>query len=470
MTLQRRLLLVYLAVVFLSLATVGVAVFEIRRSRQIIREMQGWNGIVLNVEKLKAGAPGEVDLPSLIAQQYVYLAEYVGTLGGEPDYLDLREVREALNGIQIEYSRWRESPPEKRPDYAAVVGRQIGRLANVLEWERSKLDREASERDVRAQLLFLVVSVLTVLHVAITGELARCWLIRPLERLNRQVDALAHDQPAPEPLLTSPSELANLARALDHARSSLQLLRQRLIEAERLTTIGQLAAQLAHNLRNPLASIRAMAQLTGRQERDTAETGQRMAEIMASVDRMDQWITGLMEVARDHPTMVRVMDVVPTLYRVRDAVKSDLSAKEVRLTLTVPTEGLSCAHDPATLEHALLAMVVNAIEASPLGGEIELRAEQGTARPQNGAVERRDSNIKVCRISVYDRGIGLPMDQPEKVFDFSYSTKQKGMGLGLALARQALQRQGGVAHAENNPEGGAHVFVELPLEWQPGKQ
>jgi signal transduction histidine kinase len=168
--------------------------------------------------------------------------------------------------------------------------------------------------------------------------------------------------------------------------------------------------------------------------------------------------------------MVRVMDVVPTLYRVRDAVKSDLSAKEVRLTLTVPTEGLSCAHDPATLEHALLAMVVNAIEASPLGGEIELRAEQGTARPQNGAVERRDSNIKVCRISVYDRGIGLPMDQPEKVFDFSYSTKQKGMGLGLALARQALQRQGGVAHAENNPEGGAHVFVELPLEWQPGKQ
>ena len=63
-----------------------------------------------------------------------------------------------------------------------------------------------------------------------------------------------------------------------------------------------------------------------------------------------------------------------------------------------------------------------------------------------------------------DRGAGLPTDAPDRIFDFSYSTKQQGMGLGLALARQALQRQGGRASAQRNPQGGATVYVELPLE------
>ena len=60
-------------------------------------------------------------------------------------------------------------------------------------------------------------------------------------------------------------------------------------------------------------------------------------------------------------------------------------------------------------------------------------------------------------------GSGLPRDEPERIFEFSYSTKQRGMGLGLALARQALQRQGGSAHAFNNEHGGATVYIELPV-------
>ncbi len=115
-------------------------------------------------------------------------------------------------------------------------------------------------------------------------------------------------------------------------------------------------------------------------------------------------------------------------------------------------------------------MVVNAIEASPLGETIELRAERlepdqfahtagADAQSREPSQEARAGS---CRISVIDRGSGLPPDQPERIFEFSYSTKQKGMGLGLGLARQALQRQGGKAGAWNNPDGGATVFVELP--------
>ncbi len=185
----------------------------------------------------------------------------------------------------------------------------------------------------------------------------------------------------------------------------------------------------------------------------TGRWADRMQAIVASVDRLNQWIAGLMEVAQKEPTATRPLDVLPTVRRVRDAVAPELAAKELSLEVNVPPSPLLCAHDPTTLEHALIAMTVNAVEASPLGGRIELWAE----------AVLRNGKPPACRISVLDSGPGLPADAPERIFEFSYSTKQQGMGLGLALARLALERQGGTAGAANRPEGGAIVFVELPL-------
>ena len=309
---------------------------------------------------------------------------------------------------------------------------------------------------MRITLLPAVVIVLTLVHILVIGSLLRRWLLVPIERLSRQVEALGRDEAPPEPLLNSPQELAALGSALDKARLSLGSLRRQLIESERLTTIGQIAAQIAHNLRNPLASIRAAAQVTGRAEGCDAAASERMQEIIASVDRMNHWIAGLMEIARREPTATRNADVRPILERVEEALRPEIAAKELDLVLDVPPEGLTCAHDPATLEHALIAMMVNAIEACPLGRRITLRGEH----VQNGG------NGPLCRISVEDQGAGLPPDEPERIFEFSYSTKQWGMGLGLALARQALQRQGGSAHARNNEAGGATVYVELPVNEQ----
>ena len=156
-----------------------------------------------------------------------------------------------------------------------------------------------------------------------------------------------------------------------------------------------------------------------------------------------------MEVARGEPTHTQKADVVPTLYHVRDALASDLASKELSLIIDTPEEGIVCPHDPQTLEHALIAMVTNAIEASPLGETIEMHAT------------RQD---QFCRIAVRDHGEGLPPDDPDQVFEVTYSTKLRGMGLGLALARQALKRQGGAAHAENRLNGGATIYIELPIE------
>jgi signal transduction histidine kinase len=248
--------------------------------------------------------------------------------------------------------------------------------------------------------------------------------------------------------------MAKLAREMDRARISLRQLRTQLLDAERLTTIGQFAAQLAHNLRNPLASIRAIAQVTASKQPYQAQIAETMNEIMVSVDRLDRWVARLMEVARGSPTPTQNVNIVPTLHHVRAALVSDLAAKDLTLTIDAPGDGIVCPHDPQTLEHALIAMVTNAIEASPLGGTIDVRAIR----------LHLDDGKPYCRIGVRDHGDGLPAEDPEQVFEVTYSTKLRGMGLGLALARQALKRQGGSAHAENNPDGGATIYIELPIE------
>lgn len=455
MTLRHRLLLVYLIVVLLSGATVGVAVFELEAARQIYGALQPLGDIALGAQKLQAALPrGDepatdgvgAEFENLLAGQNIKLSEVA-------DYLEVDDLRQALITLSLRFQKWKNIAGADRAEQASGVRGALMIYTQLVDERLLRLQSEASLQDLRKQILLSVVLILTVLHVAVIGWLLKRWLLRPMERLGRQVDALARDESPREPLLTSPREMAALAEALDRAHQSLRAMRQQLIDSERMTTIGQFAAQLAHNLRNPLASIRATAQLTARHQKDVPETRQRMEELIASVDRMNQWIVGLMEVAKERPTPAQKMDVVPTLQRVRDALAGEVAAKELKLAVVAPEGGLICVHDPATLEQALVAMVTNAIEASPLGEAIELRAERRDSK-QDGAQ---------CRITVRDRGCGLPIDAPERIFEFSYSTKQRGMGLGLALARQVLQRQGGSAHAENNPDGGANVYVELPM-------
>ena len=294
-----------------------------------------------------------------------------------------------------------------------------------------------------------IVLALLALHVLMVGWLFGRWVLAPMARLNRQVEALAQDSPPDEPLLTAPPEMANLAEALDDARISLGEMRNRLVESERLTAVGQFAAQLAHNLRNPLASIRAVAQVTARHDAGDGQIRDRMAEIIVSVDRLNRWIGSLMEVVRQEATALQMADVLPVIHRVQEALSVELSAKELTCHLEASPGEFVCLHNPDTLEHALVAMAVNAIEASPVGGRITVRVE----RTPRG----------MCRISVMDGGPGLPRDDPEIIFDSSFSTKEQGLGLGLPLVRLAVDRQGGATGAMNNPDGGAIVFVELPM-------
>lgn len=473
MSLGYRLLLVYLIVVLLTAATVGVALLELQHSRGLVEDLHRWNEIVVKVQKLRTAFEWEAHLPR--GDEPMQPPEglvFETWLTETRKLLDFDMGRWHLQVVERDYRDWRVAAglSATRPQTATsrAVGAEplleatddslaaqtnavrstLNRAGWFFEGRQTEVMNQNEEQASRTMAVLNLVCALLALHVLTVGWLLGRWLLVPMARLSRQVEALARDAPPSEPLLTSPPEMAGLAVALERARVSLGEMRTRLVESERLTTLGQFAAQLAHNLRNPLASIRAIAQVAARHDPGNGQVQRRMAEIIGSVDRLNRWIAGLMEVVRHEPTATRMLDVIPVLHRVREALTNELAAKELVLDVDTPRPEVVCWHDPGTLEHALIAMVINAVEASPVGGRIVMRVEPDLPG--------------VCRVSVIDQGAGLPGENPERIFDSSYSTKQEGMGLGLALARLALDRQGGATGAANSPAGGAVVYIELP--------
>lgn len=466
MTLRRRLLLVYLIIVVLSCVTVGIAVNELLYSRQVVDDLERWQDIMLNAQRLRTAFIGSLLLyptsgptsqpvgPTPPEDDFVTL---VGRLRQAyrpyPDFLDLRVTLSRLLEAYETWRGWALTSNPKVGEQINLVRQWLNLFTRQINDQRSTLVESAHEQNQRTLSLLIAVMGLTIVHLAIVGAILRRWLLRPMERLGRQVAALGRDEPPPEPLVASPAELADLAKALDIARLSLDELRQRLLESERMTTLGQLAAQLAHNLRNPLASIRAAAQVAAKRGNVDEYARKRLDEIIAAADRLAQWVNGLMEFARPRSTRLGSHNVVPLLAQIREALTAELAAKEISFEIDAAAEDLSVPHEPSSLEQAIIAAVVNAIEASPVGGCIRARVEW---------VNGDDRQARSCRISIIDEGHGLPEGSPDQIFELNFTTKQTGMGLGLALARQAIQRHGGTATARPNPDGGTIIEFQLP--------
>ncbi len=223
----------------------------------------------------------------------------------------------------------------------------------------------------------------------------------------------------------------------------------RLVEAETLVALGEMGSALAHNLRNPLASIRSSAEVLI--ETETDELHREIArDVIALVDRMEQWIRELLTSLRpvEHaPEAVRLDRLLQDLLQ---GLEPDLAQHHIRLEPHLTAE-LPVVHaDAQLLQQALQSLVVNAIEAMPEGGTLTVSAGQ--------SADRRRLHLRIS-----DTGTGIPGDQLGQVFKPFFTTKSKGLGVGLALTRRIVERHGGSIELHSEPGQGTRVDVWLPV-------
>ncbi|MBK7658868.1 MAG: two-component sensor histidine kinase [Betaproteobacteria bacterium] len=236
--------------------------------------------------------------------------------------------------------------------------------------------------------------------------------------------------------------LLGIVRRADRIMQDQQ---RRLVEGERLGAVGEMAATVAHAIRNPLSSIRTSVEVAvdpGNSDfRESAE------DIVTEVDKIEEWIRQLLVFSRPGSIARETLDPNGLVRKTLATASRDASRAHVKVDLRLADPPPSARGDGMLVEHVLVSLVGNAIDAMATGGTLTL-----TTRASNAG----------CEILVADTGPGIRAQDLPRVFEPFYSTKTRGTGLGLALARRLVERMGGTLSLENGEATGAVARLHLP--------
>ncbi len=229
-----------------------------------------------------------------------------------------------------------------------------------------------------------------------------------------------------------------------------QVMRQqqaRLAEAATLATAVELASAVAHNLRNPLASIRVSAEMQQQRDVTPPEAVEHSHDITQAVDRADRWISELVRVAQAPHLMPEPVPVAPLVHGCLHEMQSEFIRCRIALQVAGGPDVSVVAH-PAMLRQIILSVIANAVDAMGQGGVMKVRWQQ---------------QGQTALLMLSDNGCGVSEDARQRLFRPFFSTKSGGLGIGLALVKRMVEQwQGSVTLTAVAPHGTA-VEIRLPV-------
>lgn len=241
----------------------------------------------------------------------------------------------------------------------------------------------------------------------------------------------------------------DLNQSLQESLEQLAAAEERLRRQDRLAALGEMAAGVAHEIRNPLGIISSSAQLLSRKEERGDGTTELLHIIRAETDRLNSLVTDFMAFGRETVPQIRSCDVEELVSKVFERCQA--MATEKNLTFVKPTVPvpLRAELDPDLMAQVLLNLCLNSLDATPSGGRVE--ASWGI---QDHALF----------IEIHDTGDGIPADIQDKIFNPFFTTKDTGTGLGLANAFKFVQAHGGTLRFESSTGKGTTFRITLPQE------
>jgi signal transduction histidine kinase len=349
---------------------------------------------------------------------------------------------------------------------AYLTARQelVERLQPALAEVNREIYRQAREYSVQRAFSQVATIVATerrvlwsIILLALVAGLLASWLIsrslaRPLNELRHAMAVVGAGDldHAIEP--RSADEIGDLARAFAHMTEQLRQSHAQLVQSEKLASIGQMAAGVAHGLRNPLASLRAAAQLAQHRVEGPAAR-EPLNAIIEQVDRLDNRIAHLLTFSRPAPFR-------PLRESVRTLVDGTLSGfaellrqRRVELRLAVPPTLREIRVDPMRLEQALTEIISNALDAMSDAGRLEIAAHsQNSAGGADGVL-----------LEITDSGPGIAAEILPNLCEPFFTTRPEGTGLGLAIAKRYVEETGGRLEIASRIGHGTTVRIWLPV-------
>ena len=242
------------------------------------------------------------------------------------------------------------------------------------------------------------------------------------------------------------AELQSTAEKLSQVYRELQDTFEQVKRADRLSAIGQLAAGLVHEIRNPLASIDGAAELLDVADDQPELRKETVGIIRKECSRLNRLLTSLLDFARPRRPEWREVDLSKVLDSVIDLV-SHSARKSTNFHKEAVPGVLGIRGDEEQLTQVILNLALNAAQAMPDGGDVWLT----TLQEDDGIV-----------IQVRDQGAGIPEQHLDKIFDPFFTTKDTGTGLGLSVVHQIVTQHGGTVTVTRNPDKGTTFSLFFP--------
>ncbi len=326
---------------------------------------------------------------------------------------------------------------------------------------------------MRAQIGSLRRSASLATVVALVLVAAGVWLSlsflvdEPLQGLVKVMEEAKGGNLAARAPVASEDELGQLAAHFNDMISRLEKAnreieryhQEQLARADRLATIGEMAAGMAHEIRNPLTGIAGALSVLSRGFRADDPRQEVVRETRLLIDRLNRSVESILHYARPVPPQFQSVQLDAVVASVLPLAESEARKAAVRLrcepekSTAVGAAPLLVWADPHQLQQVLLNLVLNAIQATPVGGEIAVRTHMCLQGEQGSGC--------AC-LEVEDTGKGMSESEVAKAFQPFFSTKPGGTGLGLPIAKQIIEQHGGRISIASTPGKGTRVRIELP--------
>ncbi len=468
----RKVTLAFLAIA-VALVTLGVvAIYNLRavqlaadRLTEETREAQVIQELVVHLQD--SGR----DAAKAVAQTKAAIAA-LSDLGEEEDPSDFKHTRAeqhlyvAVSGHldNAEAAIRRGTPAEADTHLDRILGIALTLYAETKrEFNRSHRDLERRSGYVLRALV--VTSLLVAVILMLSYVFVARQIVRPLKEMRRGATLLGGGYLGHRIHVHSKDELGDLAAefnrmaqrlASHHAELELQVRERtrQFVRAAKLAEMGELAAGVAHEINNPLASIASCAEVLERrladQELDQDEAREYLTIIAKEAYRMQDTTSRLLLFARQEPGTLEDTDVEQLLGELIRIESPAAKKRGLLLDVEIERPLPRILANPGELKQVLINLLKNAYDASTEGDTVHVRAQRGS----DGLT-----------IQVVDHGQGVKPENLDRIFDPFYTTKSpgKGTGLGLALAYRIIEGHGGLISVQGTRDGGACFTVHLPV-------
>lgn len=239
----------------------------------------------------------------------------------------------------------------------------------------------------------------------------------------------------------------DLMKKINVYDKQIKKLQDESIKSAKLSTTGQISAGLAHEIRNPLSSIRMMAQII-RQRYNIKKDCNEMNVILREIDRINGILKNLLEYSKPSAIYFKQVDVNQLLIKALELFKYNFEHQKIIVETALQNKADFIFADFDKLLAVFINLIINSIQAMPKGGKIKIAAR----------LKKRHFNLFII-----DNGCGIAEDKKKSVFEPFYTTKKEGTGLGLALVKMIIERHNGAIRIFSKEKRGTMFLIKLPV-------